>query len=102
MLYPLSYEGGPGLGQAVQSLTYRHSPSLPTRCQPIVSSEVGEHRTDAQGRRQSRSGHRSNPEALMLGRRIGVAQRARVDQAASQASRVRSSRSGSCWKPADL
>ena len=67
MLYPLSYEGGPGLGQTVQRLTYRHSPSLPTRCQPIVSSEVGVHMADAEVRRQSRSGHRSNPEASEVG-----------------------------------
>ena len=47
MLYPLSYEGGPGRSQAVQSLTYRHSPSLPTRSQQIVSNEVGEGLADA-------------------------------------------------------
>jgi hypothetical protein len=48
VLYPLSYEGGPGLGQAVQCLTYRHSPSRPTRSQQIVSSEAGEDLPDAQ------------------------------------------------------
>ncbi len=47
MLYPLSYEGGPGPDRAIQSLTRRHSPSLPTRSQQIVSSEGGEDLADA-------------------------------------------------------
>jgi hypothetical protein len=48
VLYPLSYEGGPGADRATQSLTRRHSPSLPTRSQQIVSGEAGEDLADAQ------------------------------------------------------
>ena len=92
MLYPLSYEGGPGLGQAVQYLTGRRSPSLPTRSEQIVSSEVGEHMADAQ----------VSVATSVVSHADRLAQRAPVDQTAGQVSRVRSSRSGSCWKPADV
>ena len=46
MLYPLSYEGGPGADRAIQSLTRRHTPSLPTRSQQMVSREAGEDLAD--------------------------------------------------------
>jgi hypothetical protein len=48
VLYPLSYEGGPGPDRVIQSLTRRHSPSHPTRSRQIVSSEPGEDLADAQ------------------------------------------------------
>jgi hypothetical protein len=60
VLYPLSYEGGPGVAGAIQSLTGRHARSRPTLDRSTVQSGrstcVAEQAAASQRKRRVRAG----------------------------------------------